>query len=229
MTGSTYFGPGLFEFLAGLRENNNREWYQANKGRYERDVRAPLQEFVADFGVHLREISPHYVADPRPVGGSVFRIHRDLRFSRAKTPYKTAAAAHFRHKFGREVHGPGFYLHLEPGNVYAGAGIWRPDRSRLARVRDAIVDDPSWWQRVISDDGFREQFRLESDSLKRPPKGFAPDHPLIDDLKRITFVAVRPFSHEDACAPGFIDRFVEACRAAAPFMEFLTLAVGLPW
>ena len=103
MTGGTYFRPVLFEFLAELRENNNREWFQANKGRYESDVLAPLLEFVADFGSYLREISPHYVADPRLVGGSVFRIHRDLRFFRNKTPYKTAAAAHFRHETGREV------------------------------------------------------------------------------------------------------------------------------
>ena len=110
MDSKAHFTPALFEFLAELSMNNDREWFQANKARYERDVRNPLLDFVADFGERLRTISPHMVADPRASGGSMFRIYRDVRFSKDKSPYKTNAGAHFRHEVGREVHGPGFYL-----------------------------------------------------------------------------------------------------------------------
>ena len=143
MTGQPHFAPALFAFLRELRENNNREWFQANKGRYEADVRDPLLRFIADFALPLHELSTHFVADPRPVGGSLFRIYRDVRFSKDKSPYKTQAAAHFRHERGKDVHAPGFYLHLEPDDVFAGAGIWHPDMKSLTKIRDAIVANPA--------------------------------------------------------------------------------------
>ena len=177
---AAHFSPALFEFLAELSMNNNREWFQANKARYERDVRNPLLEFVADFGERLRTISPHMVADPRASGGSMFRIYRDVRFSKDKSPYKTNAGAHFRHEVGREVHGPGFYLHLQPGSVYAGAGIWMPNSATLGKIRGAIVENPGRWERIIGDEAFSSRFNLEGDSLKRAPKGIDPDHPLIE-------------------------------------------------
>ena len=229
MASDAHFGPELFEFLAELRENNNREWFGANKSRYESDVLEPLRGFVADFSTRLGTISPHFVADPRPVGGSIFRIYRDVRFSKDKTPYKTQAALHFRHKVGKEVHGPGFFMHLAPGEVFSGVGMWRPESSSLARVRDAIVANPERWRRALADDGFASQYKLEGESLKRPPKGYDPDHPLIEDLKRKDFVATTSFTEEGACDPDFIDRYADSCRASAPFMEFLTTAVGLPW
>ena len=126
-----HFGRTFFEFLEDLKANNNSEWFKANKERYIDEVRTPLQQFVLDFAPHLKKISPHFVADPRPVGGSIFRIYRDIRFSKDKTPYKTHAAAQFRHKGGKDVHAPGFYLHLAPGEVFAGFGIWRPDSPSL--------------------------------------------------------------------------------------------------
>lgn len=123
MTNSAHFTPALFEFLSEFADNNNREWFQDNKTRYERDVRDALIQFVADFGKRLQEISPHMVADPRLSGGSVFRIYRDVRFSKDKSPYKTNAGVHFRHEVGRDVHGPGLYLNLQPDQVFAGVGI----------------------------------------------------------------------------------------------------------
>ena len=229
MPGEAHFTPALFEFLAELGLNNDREWFKSNKSRYHADVRDPLLQFVDDFGERLEQISPKYVADPRPVGGSMFRIHRDVRFSRDKSPYKTNAGAHFRHSVGREVHGPGYYLHLEPGNVFVGAGIWHPDTETLTKVRDAIVANPGRWQRIIGDDDFGAQYHLEGESLKRAPKGYDQDHPLIEDLKRKDFVAATTFTEDEACAPDFIDVFDDACRRVGPFTEFLTTAVGLPW
>ena len=126
MLGVPYFQEGLFTFLKELRANNDREWFAANRERYETQVREPFVRFISDFEPILHQISPHFRADPRPSGGSLFRIYRDTRFSKDKSPYKTAAAAHFPHERGRDVHAPGYYLHLEPGSVFAGAGLWRP-------------------------------------------------------------------------------------------------------
>ena len=226
---TAHFTPALFEFLAELSMNNNREWFQSNKARYERDVRNPLLHFVADFGEKLREISPHMVADPRPSGGSMFRIYRDVRFSKDKSPYKTNAGAHFRHEVGREVHGPGFYLHLQPGMSFGGAGIWMPNSATLGKIRGAIVENPGRWERIVGDEDFRSRFTLEGDSLKRAPKGIAPAHPLIGYLKLKSFAAGTSFHEDDVVSPGFIDMYTNACRTAAPFSEFLTRAVGLDW
>ena len=106
------FQPDLFRFLDALRGNNNREWFQANKERYESDVKGPMLRFIGDFAPRLRQISPRFVADPRPNCGSLFRIYRDVRFSKDKTPYKTNAGAQFRHQAGKDAHAPGFYLHV---------------------------------------------------------------------------------------------------------------------
>jgi len=216
-----HFEPSLFGFLRELESNNTRDWFQANKERYRADVQEPMLGFIASFAEPLREISPHFVASPKPVGGSMFRIYRDVRFSRDKSPYKTHAAAQFRHRRGRDVHAPGFYLHLEPGNVFMGAGLWHPSGSTLKSVRDAIVEHPEGWRRAT------RGLELSGDSLKRAPRGFDADHPLIDDLKRKDFVVMTPSSQRAACSSGFMDELVGACRRASPMMRFLTESVGL--
>lgn len=216
-----HFKPQLFSFLAELGENNTREWFQHNKDRYKAEVQEPLLEFIAAFSGPLGEISPNFVADPRPAGGSMFRIYRDVRFSRDKSPYKTHAAAQFRHRDGRDVHAPGFYLHLETGNVFAGGGLWHPDGSTLGAVRTAIVKDPERWREATSG------LNLGGESLKRGPRGFEPDHPMIDDLKRKDFVTSSSSPQEAACSSGFLNSFATTCQNAAPMVRFLTEAVGL--
>jgi len=229
MPRQAYFSRALFGFLRELRQNNRREWFLASKDRYERDVRDPMLRFIADFAPLLRSIAPSFVADPRPVGGSLFRIYRDTRFSRDKTPYKTMAAAHFRHRQGRDVHAPGFYLHLAPGEVFAGAGLWHPGSDTVGKVRDAIVAKPDRYRRILANRTFRAHLQSGGERLKRPPNGYDPDHPLIEELKRKDFVASQTFDEKMACAPDFMTRFAASCRAAGPFMEFLTRAVGLSW
>ena len=229
MTASPHFTPALFEFLAELSGNNNREWFQDNKARYERDVRDALVNFVLDFGEILPDISPHMVADPRLSGGSVFRIYRDVRFSKDKSPYKTNAGVHFRHEVGRKVHGPGLYLHLQPGNIFAGAGLWRPDSATIGKIRSAIVEHPDRWRAIVDDAQFKSLYNLEAESLKRAPRGIDPDHPLIDHLKFKSFVATASFTQEEACSPDFIQTYAAACRTASPFAHFLTTAIGLNW
>jgi uncharacterized protein (TIGR02453 family) len=225
-----YFTSDLFRFLRELKRHNDRAWFASQKPRYEASVKAPLQEFIADFAPALRTISPHMIADPSPVGGSLFRIHRDTRFSRDKTPYKTWAAAHFRHRAeSQNVHGPGFYLHLEPRHAFAGAGLWQPDSSSQARIRRAIVEDPKGWVQAVAGRRFLARWSLDGEKLKRPPRGFDPTHPLVEDLKRKEYLAYAEFTAEQACEPDFLSRYFEACQRAAPFLRYLTSALGLPF
>ena len=227
MASQPHFSPELFEFLRELEANNNRRWFEANRARYRQVVQEPLLAFIADFSEPLRRISRHFVADPRPQGGSMFRVHRDVRFSADKRPYKTMAAAQFRHRQGQDVHAPGFYLHLEPGSVFAGGGLWHPDPATLAKVRNAIVESPDRWRSATSDPTFTRRHTLDGDSLRRPPRGFDPDHPLIEDIQRKDFVTLVAFPDRSVCRGGFLDEFAAVCREAVPFMRFLTEAVGL--
>ncbi|HSF29013.1 MAG TPA: TIGR02453 family protein [Candidatus Tectomicrobia bacterium] len=227
---AAHFRPELFAFLRELREHNDRMWFLANKQRYESLIREPFLRFIADFGPLLRTISRHFVADPRPTGGSLFRVYRDVRFSRDKSPYKTQAAAHFPHgATGKDVHVPSFYLQLEPDDCFAGIGLWHPAPSSVQRVREAIAAHPVRWKRCVSGKAFRARFSFGGDKLKRAPSGYDPEHPCIEDLKRKDFVVIAPFSEGEACAPDFIDTFTNTCQLAAPFVEFLARALGLPW
>ncbi len=229
MSQPAYITPELFNFFRELKANNNRAWFEANKKRYETQVREPLLQFITDFGLRLAEISPHFVADARRVGGSLFRINRDVRFSKDKSPYKTHAGVQFRHEVGKDAHAPGFYLHLEPDSVFVGIGLWQPDPPALAKIRQAIAEQPERWQQARADERFKESYTLSGESLKTPPKGFDPNHPLIEDLKRKDFIASLGLSEAAACQPDFIDQYGDLCRRAAPFMRFLTLSLGLSW
>ncbi len=229
MPKTAHLQPGLLQFLKQLKTNNNREWFQKNKDRYESDVRQPLLKFIEAFGPRLAKISPHFVANPSKVGGSLFRIHRDTRFSHDKRPYKTYAGVQFRHERAKDVHAPGFYLHIEPQQAFIGVGIWHPDSDTLKLLRDAIVESPAKWKRAESAKAFAERFELAGDSLKRAPKGYDPGHPLIEDLRRKDFIAVTKLKEKDLVAPAFLDRFTKTCTAAKPFMRFLAEACGLEW
>jgi uncharacterized protein (TIGR02453 family) len=216
------FGPELFGFLGELKEHNDRDWFAANKERYEADVLEPALAFVEDFEPHLQAISPHLRADARRVGGSLFRIHRDTRFSKDKTPYKTTAGIYFKHEQSKDVRAPGFYLHLAPGDVFAGGGIWHPDTKTANAIREAIAADPDGWRAAVAGVELGD-----GDALKRVPQGFAKDHPLAEDLKRKDFAAIERMSEEEATAPLFLERYAEACRSMAPLMRFLCRAVGV--
>jgi uncharacterized protein (TIGR02453 family) len=227
MKRKSHFNRDLFRFLEELKCNNRREWFEENRARYERDVREPMIAFIMDFAPRLKQISAKFVADPRPIGGSMFRVYRDVRFSPDKRPYKTHAAARFPHVMGRDVHAPGFYLHLEPGTVFFGAGIWHPDPPALSKIRDFIVANPRPWKKSIADDQFRQLWELSGEALTRPPKGYDPAHPLIEDLKRKDFIAIASFSEADALSPSFMERFAQSCESATPLMKFLTKALAI--
>ena len=130
------FSPSFFGFFKDLKAHNERAWFEAHKERFRATVQAQMSDFIAAMAPELKKISKEFIADPRPNGGSMFRIHRDVRFSRDKRPYKEHAACQFRHRFARDVHAPGFYVHLAPGEVFVGGGLWMPERTRW-RVREA--------------------------------------------------------------------------------------------
>jgi uncharacterized protein (TIGR02453 family) len=224
-----YFTRDLFDFLRDLARNNDRDWFKARQARFESQVREPWLRFITDAGPRLARISEQIVADPRRSGGSLFRIHRDTRFSKDKSPYKTHAAAQFRHAWGKDVHAPGYYLHLEPDSVFMGGGIWRPDTKTVTKIRAGIVQDPDGWKRVVGSAAFGKRFTLEGESLKRAPRTVPADHPLMTDLKRKDFIAVARYDEAAACAPDFLTRFVRDCRSASRFLGFLASAMDLPW
>src|SRR5262249_47928008 len=223
------FGPGLFSFLTDLRANNNREWFAANKHRYEEQLLEPALAFIDAFAPRLEKISRHFRADARPSGGSLFRTYRDTRFSKDKSPYKTNLGIHFRHELAKDASAPGFYLHIGPGEVFGGGGIWHPDTKAATSIREAIVAEPERWRRATRTGAFAKRLRLGGDSLKRVPSWADSEHPLADDLKRKDFFGSARLGEADAVAPGFIDEYARICRAAGPLMHFLCDALGVPY
>jgi uncharacterized protein (TIGR02453 family) len=216
-----YFDDDLFAFLRELRSNNDRAWFQANKGRYERSVKQPVLAFVEDAGPQLRKLSKQLVADPRPIGGSMFRIYRDVRFSKDKSPYKTHVGVHF--PLGGGVHGPGYYLHLEPRESFVAAGMWMPEPDALQQIRQAIADRPADWRKASGDLGEDEH------ALKRPPRGFDPEHPMIEDIKRKSFTGSLRLSQGQLTGDDAMREFVGTCKELSPLMRFLARAVGATW
>ena len=226
----TGFGPPFFAFFDDLARNNDRAWFAANKDRYGADVVDPMVRFIAAMAPRLAALSPHFVADPRPNGGSMFRIHRDVRFSKDKRPYKENAACQFRHAAERDAHAPGFYVHLAPGEVVFGGGIWMPPSPTLVAIRAAIRDRADDWSAAVSDGALVETFGgVAGDGLTRPPRGFTADDPHIDDIRRKTFFVMRHEPVGLAGSAAFVDEVDRTFRAAGPLMRFLTDATGQPF
>ena len=220
--------PDLFRFLEDLKANNDRTWFKSNQSRFEETVREPLLAFIAAFEEPLAAISPCMLAVARKSGGSMFRIYRDTRFSKDKSPYKTWAAVQFRHEAGRDAHAPCYYLHLAPGDVFVGAGIWHPDGPALDAIRVSMNEYPKLWIKA-RDAVLTAGWELEGDELKRIPRGYPAEHPLADDLRRKDFIAVRRLSEKEALEPDFLQRYTNFCREPLSLMKFLTDALGLPF
>ncbi len=227
--GNRYFTPKLFAFLRELAQNNDRDWFKAHQSDYEELVREPALDFITDFAAPLAKISENFVADSRTVGGSLFRIQRDTRFSKDKTPYKPNTGMQFRHIVGKDAHAPGFYLHLQPGECFLGVGLWRPETRTAYMIRQQIADHPNDWKKATRGKRFADVFALSGDSLVRPPKGFNEDHPLIDDLKRKDFIASKRLTQSQITSDHFMEDVTDYCRRGAPFMRFLCEAVEVPF
>lgn len=224
-----HFTNNTFKFLRELADNNNRPWFQENKPRYEKHVKGAATAFITDFGPHLRKVSKHFVADPGPVGGSLFRIYRDTRFSKNKTPYKTAIGIRFTHELGKDVHAPGYYLHLANDGIYAACGIWRPDGESLGKIREAIVADPAAWKRAKNAKALASNWTLGGDALKRAPKGYDPDHPLIEDLRRKDFIASQKLTKKTVMADDFPAQLAAVYRQGASLQRFICRSLSVPY
>lgn len=222
------FSPQLFAFLRELKANNNREWFEQNKPRYLADLRDPFLAFIAALQPRLQNVSPYLIADPKPTGGSLFRIYRDTRFAKDKTPYKTVASAYFAHQTGGKE-GPGIYLHLEPDSCFLATGLYHPDPVNRRRVTDAIAARPEDWGAATTTREFRKLCRMEGEALAKLPKQYDPAHPFAEDLQRKDFIAVSQFTEKQACAKDFIDRVEHFAQVTKPFLGFIVKAVGLKW
>lgn len=223
------FKPETMRFLEELSRNNNREWFNEHKPRYESDVLDVALNFIQSMQEPLEMMAPHFTAIPKRMGGSLMRVYRDTRFSKNKTPYKTNIGIQFRHEQAKDVHAPGFYVHIDPENVFLGAGMWRPAADALAGIRQRIADRPKEWRRVSTEQRFRRHFNLGGEVLTRPPRGYAKDHPMIEDIKRKDFIAVKNMTREDALHPRFQQKVETSFNAAADYMLFLCKAVGVPY
>jgi len=222
-----YFTEETFDFLTDLSGNNNRDWFDDNRQRYEDVVRTPALCFIEDIATGLATISSHFQAVPRKVGGSLMRVFRDTRFSKDKRPYKTNVGIHFRHEVGKDVHAPGFYVHIAPNECFVGVGIWRPDAKVLAKIRDRIVEHGDAWIAARDDRQFNKRFRLDGDRLRNPPRGYAKDHPLIEDLKWKDFIAVAELTQREIVDKKFLPRVVKDFEAGDALMRFLCKALEL--
>lgn len=224
-----HFSPALFAFLRELEENNDKSWWDSNKDRYVETVQTPALEFIADFAPKLATISPHFTADARTVGGSLMRPYRDTRFSPDKTPYKTNVGIQFRHEAGRDIHAPGFYLHLEPAGSFAGVGLWRPETAVAARIRTHIAQNPDDWAKATGTKTFVKDWEIERDEeemLKRVPRELDADPALADDLRLRSFIASSRLTQRDVTSSGFDARLGEMFRGAADYTRFLCDATG---
>jgi uncharacterized protein (TIGR02453 family) len=225
----SYFSPSTFRFLRALARNNSRAWFKAHQIEYERDVRHPYLQLIADLQSPLAKISPHYRADPRKVRGSLFRIQRDTRFSGNKARYKAWAGARFFHERRRELPAPSFYLHIAPGDCFLGAGIWHPESATLKKLRAFIADNPAAWVRATRNRTFARHYAFRGESLTRAPSGFQPDHPLIEDLKRKNYAAGTGFDDPLACSPELLPFVVGHFRRLAALVDYLCAALDLPF
>lgn len=221
------FTLATLDFLDELATHNDRAWFEANKPRYEALVREPALAFIEAMAKPLAKFAPHFRAEPRKMGGSLMRVFRDTRFARDKRPYKTNIGIQFRHELGKDVHAPGFYLHVATDGCFLGVGCWHPEPDALGQIREAIAAAPARWLAARDDRKFASRWQLGGESLQRPPRGYAADHPAVEDLKRKDFIALANLDFPEVLGPGLVKRAGDRFAAAAPFMGFLCTALGV--
>ncbi|MGI2171683.1 DUF2461 domain-containing protein [Shewanella sp. MF05960] len=220
------FSLQSFDFLHKLANNNDREWFKANQPDYEDRVRTPALQFIEAMQGTVLGLSPRFTAVPKKVGGSLMRPQRDSRFSKDKTPYKTNVGIQFRHFQAKDVHAPGFYVHVANDECFIAAGIWHPEAKALNAIRQCIDENPNGYKKalaVLSKAGFE----LTGDSLIRPPRGFDSQHPLIDELKRKDFIAIKPVSIEQVCSDDFVEFCTKEFEQTRSLMAYLCFALSL--
>lgn len=221
--------PKLFKFLRELKKNNNRDWFMQNKPRYQDEVLGPAVELVAQLEKPLAKAAPMLGVIPKNHNGSVMRIYRDTRFGKDKTPYKTNVGISIRHQANQDIHAPGVYIHFDPKECFIGAGCWRPEASVLKAIRVAIDEDPKAWKRTRDNKAFNTKFELAGEKLKTSPRDFSKDHPMIDDLRRIDFIAVAPLTQKEVCSDEIVKVVIDHIKKAKPLMQFICDAIDVPY
>jgi uncharacterized protein (TIGR02453 family) len=234
MDSFTRFTPKAFTFLRGLAKHNRKDWFEAHRDMYEQELKLPLGALIEEMDVHLATIAPEIIGSPKK---SAFRIHRDVRFSKDKSPYKTHVACWFFHRDvgtrmqTEAVHGgAGFYLHIKPGECFCGGGIWMPPRPALAKIRQALVDDLEGWEAIVTNRAFLRRFgALDTEGmLTRLPRGYAADHPAGAWLRYQSFTAGAPLTEEEVLSPKLPQTLAKHFAAMTPFVRWLNTALGLP-
>lgn len=226
------FRPAALKYLRSLKRHNERAWFEAHRATWEQEVLGPMREFVEEMDDRLARFAPEICGDARR---SIFRIDRDVRFSSDKRPYKTHSACWFFHRdsdarVGHDGGGAGFYFHLEPGGGEIGGGLWRPGRDVLAKLRDAIVEDPKGFARVADSTSMRRRYGGISTNymLSRLPRGFAEPHPAARWLRYRSFTAGRSMTDSEMIRPDLATRVAREYAAILPLVRWLNSAVGLP-
>ena len=226
------FRPAAFRFLRDLARHNDKVWFEASRDVYEREVRGPMRQLVEALDARLRGIAPEIVGDPRR---SMFRIHRDVRFSRDKSPFKTNAGAWLYHRdAGRKVGtvgeggGAGFYFHIDPTTCFMAGGIWMPARPALLRIREAIAAQPKALARLTSTPRFRRRFEglSEEAKLRRVPRDFSPDHAAAEWLKLQSFTARATIEPRVVTSPRLVDCLCHDFELLLPLVRWLNGALG---
>ena len=236
MAAASPFTPKAFAFLRGLRRHNSREWFEAHRPDYQHLLLDPMRAAAAELDVRFARLAPEYEADAKR---SLFRIHRDVRFSKDKSPYKTHGALWVYHRMpgrgvGKEVDGgAGFYLHLEPGASMVAGGLWMPPRHSLNLVRDALVRDLAGFRRAVGGAAFRARFGGLTDDepgvkLTRMPRGYAETHPAAEWLRFNSFTAAATYTDREMLATGFYERVMRDYVLMAPLCRWLNAALGYP-
>lgn len=220
------FTQNTFRFLDELAANNNRGWFETNKKNYELVVREPALQFIEAMAPVLNSFAPAFRADPRKTGGSLMRVYRDTRFARDKTPYKTNIGIQFRHQLGKDVHAPGFYVHIATDECFFAVGCWHPDADALSGIRNLIVEKPDLWTAARDDKKFLTDWKQGGASLLRPPRGYDVKHPLIADLKRKDFIALSPLAINEVTGNKLVKLAGKRFETTLPLMKFLCTAVG---
>jgi len=229
----TAISPAALRFLTGLKRRNTKPWFEANRAVYETEVRNPLKALVEEVDVLLAAVAPEIVGDPRR---SIFRINRDVRFSRDKSPYKTNAACWFYHRdagraVGGESHGgAGFYFHFSPTEILLGGGIWMPQRDTLNLIRERIADNPGAFEAIVLAPGVKRRFgSLDEESmLKRMPRGYSEDHPAARWLRHQSFTVGRELTRRELHAPRLPRILARDFAALTPLVRWLNAAIGFP-
>ena len=211
-------------FLKALKRNNNRPWFESHKGEYEARVKVPVQSLIVALQPHFQKFAPEFDVHPKR---SIFRIYRDVRFSKDKTPYKTHVAAHFvlRGK-PKGVEGSGYYLHIEPGEVFLGAGLYMPDGNQLKLIRKAIAERSDKFVGIIGNGRFKKLFgKLDGNKLQRVPQGYPSDHPMAEWLKFKQFFVGFEWPESKCYKESFVTEVANVFEAATPLVKFLNEAM----